>query len=240
MDRGDRMNRMTLRRLLLPLAGALLLAAAGARAEVGQVQYLTGTLSVQKADGSVRILSQKSPVEAGDTLTTQRDTFAQINFIDGSKTTIRPNTQLKIDEFKFSQEKPENDSLVFRLIKGGLRTITGLIGKRGNLNAWQMRTNTATIGIRGSTGEFLECTSGCEGTTPTSGSLPPGLYAAVLQDGFVITAQGVILPVGEGQFALVKPGEPPILLPGDPGLGLNAMPFSLGMPGGDDPLCRVQ
>lgn len=234
------MNRMTLRRLLLPLAGALLLAAAAARAEVGQVQYLTGTLSVQKPDGTVRILSQKSTVDAGDTLATQRDTFAQINFIDGSKATLRPNTQLKIDEFKFSREKPENDSLVFRLVKGGLRTITGLIGKRGNLDAWKMRTNTATIGIRGSTGEFLECTAGCEGTTPTSGSLPPGLYAAVLQDGFVITAQGVILPVGEGQFALVKPGEPPILLPADPGMGLNEMPFLLGVPGGDDPVCKVQ
>lgn len=234
------MNRQTFHRLLPALAGALLLAAASAGADVGQVQYLTGTLTVQKPDGSVRILSQKSPVAAGDTLTTQRDTFAQINFVDGSRTTLRPNTQFKIEDFKFSQEKPENDNLVFRLVKGGLRTVTGLIGKRGNLNAWQMRTNTATIGIRGSTGEFLECSTGCEGTTPTSGGLPPGLYAAVLQDGFAITAQGVILPVGPGQFALVEPGKAPVLLPSDPGMGLDNMPFLLGIPGGDDPVCKVQ
>lgn len=211
-----------------------------ALAEVGEVQYLTGTLSVQKPDGSVRILSQRSKIEVGDTLTTQRDSFAQINFADGSRSTMRPNTQLRIDEFKFSQDKPESDSLLFRLVKGGLRTITGLIGKRGNLDAWKLRTSTATIGIRGSSGDTLECSQGCDGTTPTSGNLPPGTYHATYEGSYFMQNEFGQQIVNPGQFGFSGPGQPPTLLPGDPGMGLNNMPFNLGMPGGGNQNCQVQ
>jgi len=51
-------------------------------------------MSVQWPDGSVRILSQKSEVQPGDVLTTQRDSYAQINFSDGSAATMRPNTAM--------------------------------------------------------------------------------------------------------------------------------------------------
>jgi hypothetical protein len=37
-----------------------------------------------------RILSQKSAVKPGGTLTTQRDSYAQIDFTDGSSATMRP------------------------------------------------------------------------------------------------------------------------------------------------------
>jgi hypothetical protein len=39
--------------------------------------------------------------------------------------------------------------VVLRLLKGGFRTVTGLIGKRGNTDAYKLRAGTATIGIRG-------------------------------------------------------------------------------------------
>ena len=39
--------------------------------------------------------------------------------------------------------------------------------------------------------------------------------------------------IGEGQFAFAKdPKTPPVLLPGDPGLNLGQMPFTLGVGGG--------
>jgi len=121
----------------------------------GSVTHLSGTLSVQRADGSVRILSQKSGVNPGDVLTTQRDSYAQINFTDGSSMTMRPNTQVKVEQYSFVQDRPQEDSSFMRLLKGGLRTVTGLVGKRGNMDAYKIGTNTATIGIRGSSGDTL-------------------------------------------------------------------------------------
>src|SRR5262245_13706437 len=76
----------------------------------GSVTHLSGTLSVQRGDGSVRILSQKSEVNQGDVLTTQRDSYAQVNFSDGSSITMRPNTQLKLEQYNFVQDRPQDDN----------------------------------------------------------------------------------------------------------------------------------
>jgi|RhiMethySRZTD1v2_1073278.scaffolds.fasta_scaffold13058_5 FecR protein. len=146
---------MSTKQLVLKQAAFILCALAGTAAfaqGAGSVVHLSGTLSVQRPDGSVRILAQKSEVQTGDVLTTQRDSYAQVNFTDGSSMTMRPNTQLKIEQYTFAQDKPQEDNSFLRLVKGGLRTVTGLVGKRGNLDAYKIGTNTATIGIRGSSG----------------------------------------------------------------------------------------
>src|SRR5512141_404295 len=69
-----------------------------ALANTGTVTQLSGTLSVQKSDGSVRILSQKSEVVSGDTVNTQKDSYAQIKFSDGGMITLKPNTSVKIQD----------------------------------------------------------------------------------------------------------------------------------------------
>ena len=80
---------------MLPLAAA---------ANTGTVTQLAGTLSIQKADGSVRILSQKSEIQHGDTVNTQKDIYAQIKFGDGAQITLKPNTSVKLEAFSFNQE----------------------------------------------------------------------------------------------------------------------------------------
>jgi len=142
----------------------------------GEVVHLSGTLSVQRADGVIMVLGQKSEVHPGDLLTTQKDSYAQINFLDGSTVTMRPYTQLKIDAFNYVSEKPDADNAFFRLIKGGMRTVTGLIGKRGNQNAYRIGTATATIGIRGSIGDTMACEPTCEGVALGGDKLPSGTH----------------------------------------------------------------
>ncbi|HSY27000.1 MAG TPA: FecR family protein [Burkholderiaceae bacterium] len=133
------------------LSTALLLAAAAVQAApVGTVTDLSGPLLVRKSDGVVKVLSTKSTVDQGDTLVSEKDTYARIKFIDNSEITLRPNTQFKIDNFTYEATKPEGDNAFFTLIKGGLRSITGLLGKR-NHERFGLNTPTATIGIRGTT-----------------------------------------------------------------------------------------
>jgi len=211
---------------------ALLSGAALAAGSTGQVQHLSGTLTVQRADGTTRILSQKSQVQAGDTLTTQKDSYAQLAFPDGSSMTMRPNTRMKIEGYKFSQEKPTEDNAFFRLLKGGLRTVTGLIGKRGNQDAYKIGTTTATIGIRGSSGDTLDCTEGCDGVVDNGDKLEHGVYHTTYTGSYILENGGGSLIIGEGQFGFVKDGSTaPQLLPGDPGLHLQDLPFVLGVNG---------
>lgn len=128
----------------------LLVVATSAYAEAsGKIGYMSGTLVAQRPDGTVKVMAPKAEVSEGDLLVTAKDSYAQVVMNDGTKMTMRPNSNLKIESYKFKQNEPQADAAVFRLLKGGFRTVTGLIGKRGNKDAYKLRAATATIGIRG-------------------------------------------------------------------------------------------
>ncbi|MBC3907232.1 FecR family protein [Undibacterium umbellatum] len=116
----------------------------------GTVTHLSGPLIAKKADGAVKVLSLQSAIEQGDTLIAEKDTYARIKFADNSEIVLRPNTQIKIDQFSFEEDKPNNDGFTMTLVKGGLRAVTGLLGKR-NKERFGLNTPTASIGIRGTT-----------------------------------------------------------------------------------------
>jgi hypothetical protein len=134
------------------LCAVLLLAGGGAWAAqvVGVVAHLSGPLLDRKADGSVKVLGLKSEIENGDTLVSEKNTYAQIRFVDNSEITLKPGTTFRIENFNYDAGKPDADSAAFDLVKGGLRSITGLLGKR-NKEKFQLKTPSATIGIRGTT-----------------------------------------------------------------------------------------
>jgi hypothetical protein len=116
----------------------------------GTIVQLSGPLLAKKADGAVRILSMRSEIESGDTLVTEKNTYAMVKFIDNSEITLKPSTTFKVDNFSYDAGKPDGDNASFSLVKGGLRSVTGLLGKR-NKEKFAMKTPSATIGIRGTT-----------------------------------------------------------------------------------------
>ena len=198
---------------------ALGLLSGAALANTGTVTQLSGTLSVIKSDGSVRILSQKSEVVTGDTVNTQKDSYAQIKFSDGGLITLKPNTSVKIQSFHFKQEEPAKDSFVFGLVKGGLRAVTGLVGKRGDKDAYALGTATATIGIRGTSYGADDCiTTPC----PKPGSnenLEPSVYVSVTDGEIVATNNAGSQNFLAGQFgAIADRNSRPRFLSTDPGL----------------------
>jgi hypothetical protein len=198
----------------LGIAVVLSALASYAAASSGTITQLSGTLSVRKADGSVRILSQRSMIESGDTVNTERESFAQIRFSDGGQVTLKPNTSVKIQSFRFSEEKPQEDSFVYRLVKGGLRTVTGLVGKRSK-DKYELETATATVGIRGTTLSADDCLNDRGGDCSR---LDAAVYVGVA-DGEVIVRNGQgDLGLAAGQFGLVAPNQRPLFLSTDPGL----------------------
>ncbi|TNC99617.1 MAG: hypothetical protein FD121_113 [Gallionellaceae bacterium] len=137
-----------IKNILLSLV--LMVATASAYAEAsGKISYMSGALVAQRPDGTVKVMGPKAEVFEGDLLVTAKDSYAQVVMNDGAKMTMRPNSNLKIESYKFKQNEPQADAAVFRLLKGGFRTVTGLIGKRGDKDAYKLRASGATIGIRG-------------------------------------------------------------------------------------------
>jgi len=211
-------------KLLFLLAG--LLAGPALYAETaGTVTHLSGPLLARKADGTSKILSQKSNVESGDLLISEKDTYARVKFTDNSEITLKPNTQIRIDSYLFAQNKPEADSAVFNLLKGGLRAVTGLVGKRGNQDSYQLKAPSATIGIRGTDYTASWCQGDGASAAGDCGSLPTGLYVQVNDGQVVVSNAAGALSFMAGQFGYIRDvATLPVFLPQDPGVKFTPPP----------------
>jgi hypothetical protein len=211
---------MNISRFILAVLACLI---AGSAFANGTIIQLSGTLSVKRADGSTRILSMKSEVIPGDTLETQKDSYAQIKFKDGATITLKPNTQFTVAAYTFVEARPKEDNAVFSLLKGGIRAVSGRISKRGDEDAYKMTTATTTIGIRGTTFDVDDCKTGsCKKEGASDGALhEAGVYVSV-RDGEVLVANSAgSLSISAGQFGFIAANNIlPKLLPGDPGLGV--------------------
>lgn len=149
----------------LLLGVGLLLAVAGARADdpIARFGVIQGVVSVQHQVASQFTLAVRGAALAeGDVVITERDSIAQIVFSDGSQIALRPGSRLAITRYHFDTSAPKSDSMVLDLLRGGLRTLTGLIGKRGDRDVYHMNVgHSATIGIRGTDFVARLCQADC-------------------------------------------------------------------------------
>lgn len=207
------------------------------KAVVARVALVKGTLSAAAPGAPARPLASGSPIYSGDVVETGRDGFAVLAFRDQSRFTLQSATRFAVENFHYEAKKNEGNAL-FRLLRGGLRAITGLIGK-AQPSAFRMQTATATIGIRG-TGFDAHCGGPCALEAPPArppgaepGSSPDdGLFVSTW-DGVVevLTAAGVkIVRVDEAVF-VGAPNEVPRTLPALPGfMRDNPAPRPDGVP----------
>lgn len=219
-----------------------LLPALAAAAPAGEVTHVSGVCMVRKADGSSRVLAPKTPVEQGDVVVTSHSAYVRIKFTDGGEVTLRPNTQLRIARYRFEPNKPEDDSLAFGLLKGGLRTITGLIGKRKQ-QSYELQTTTATVGIRGTGYGGQLCAGDCQDVRDVNGQVPAdGLHLDVFEGSIgVVTRKGEVI-LEQGEFAYVASVDAlAVKVPRGQAVPLLVPSFDDAPPGsGLDGACTVQ
>ena len=172
-------------------------------AEVGTFDRVVGQVAVTTVSGASRAAGRGDSLAVGDIVTTQNNSEAGITASDGSRMTLRAGSRLEMTEYSFN--KTNNDGSFFiKLIKGGLRSVTGLIGKTQPRNQ-RVVTNTATIGIRGTDFEVVVVEA-------DAGDLREGTYDHVF-DGvtFLQIANGEELEVPKDKTGLAlanpRPGE---------------------------------
>jgi hypothetical protein len=164
-----------------------------------------GTAYVTRADGRQTILARGTALGVGDALSTTRNSTVRLRFTDGGETAIRPDSRITVQAYNYARDEPQSDNLILGLLKGGLRAITGSIGKRGNVDAYKLNINTATIGIRGTDYTARLCNNDC---TPVSDTLArsarpnsgPPVIARVMQ------VQGAVTVERESRQVDVTPG----------------------------------
>ena len=130
--------------LLMALAAVYPLTALSA---AGVAQYAVGDVSVRRGPANLPV-AKGQLIESGDNIVTGASGQTQIRFSDGGLVSLAPNSQFNINRYA-DENDAGKDSFAVSFLRGGMRAITGLIGKRKPEN-YKVTTNTATIGIRGS------------------------------------------------------------------------------------------
>ncbi len=210
------------------LALSVMAGAALAGPVAGTVIQLSGGMTASRPDGAVRQLTLKSEVASGEVLTTGKESYAMVKFVDDSEIVLKPVTTLAIDHFTFDHGKPDADSAGLRLLRGGLRSVSGLLGKR-NKEKFTLHTPSATIGIRGTT-FFLEYLTGNADGADAS-RLDPGLHVYVSDGGISLTNQAGFFQYDPGQYGYIKDDQAkPVKMFANPGMRFD-LPATFGAGG---------
>ena len=161
---------------------------------VGRVLASSGVAQAQSAAGGLRPLAQGAVVERGDTLMTGADSNLQVRFMDDALLMVRPNSRIRVDDYRVDSGGVHS---VLSLIAGGLRTLTGRIGKARRA-AYTMNTPTATIGVRGTDYELRLCQGDCP-----AGSAD-GLYLGVADGGIVARNDAGEFDLNAREYGLIR------------------------------------
>ncbi len=179
------------------------LPASHAHAQGAPVQFIAviGDVRIVGRDGAQRAAARGGELREGETLLSGANGLAQLRLADGGMISVRGNTELKLDRFAYRGQDDRNASLLVSLLKGGFRSVTGLIGQL-NRDGYKVNTPFATIGIRGTVhNPFVQLPAPPGEQTPVA----PGAYDYVEQGAIAMqTPQGQTLTIGAQQAGFVS------------------------------------
>lgn len=138
----------------------------------GKVIAVKGEVTAQMSDGTSRNLMKSDQVFVGENILTGSGAYAVIEFIDGAKATMRPDSSLSVNKYAFGTD---DDGAVLELVKGGFRAITGEIA-HNRPESYKVQTNVATLGVRGTEFAIILCEKDCDAqSTDTAESKEGGI-----------------------------------------------------------------
>ncbi len=182
-------------------------------AQVAQVERASGELRVRSGLADAKPLLQGQSVAVGDAISTGKGS-ALLRFTDGQTIALAENSSLRINNYQFDANAAQNSNSAVGLLRGAMRMLTGLIGKR-NPAAVRVSTPTATIGIRG-TDFITSVQEGASANTNTAftqvidGSIEMSTQGGsiVAKAGEVVSATGNAAPVASSAAAMEQASGP--------------------------------
>ncbi len=207
------MNKKNCLALLLALLSSFFACVAMAQ-PAGRMLVAVGDVVANRGGRDVALVTG-AEVFRGDTVRVGEFSNAQIGFTDNAVVALRAKSAFSIDEYIFDRDAPAISKAAFSLLRGGVRTLTGLIG-RTDRNSYRVRTPSATVGIRGTHYTLVICQRDC---LNSDGSLATdGTYGGVLEGRVALTNQGGEREFGIDEYFFVADiNTPPKPLVGRPG-----------------------
>jgi hypothetical protein len=112
---------------------------ANAAEAVGVISFSRGTVAATQVGEASRILGKDAEIFQGDNIQTSERSFVIITFNDGTKITVRPESNFSVDEFS-----SENKKAKLTVHSGGIRANSGDIAKESTENL-QISTPHTTV-----------------------------------------------------------------------------------------------
>ena len=176
-----------------------------AEAIVARVVLHSGTASILGRDGQSRPVSRGAPVFNGDTVRTEKASYAVLAFRDRSKVTVIAESEFKLENVRFGGAQSDDGNFVVRIVKGGARALTGLLAKR-QPNSVQINMITAIIGIRG-TGVDGRLALDC-----VAGSCSEAAFAYTWEGSVVLGAAGRSIIIDTDRAGVYNPAQDRLVL----------------------------
>ncbi len=125
----------------------------------GHVLWSAGQVERIAADGSVKPLVKGDPVYEGDVIRSAAGAQAQLVMTDEALMAVRAESSVKLTQYRYAGREDGSERAVIELLKGGLRSVTGAIG-RSNKDSYQLKNDMHVIGIRGTDHETFATDAG--------------------------------------------------------------------------------
>src|SRR5712664_4141880 len=177
--------------------------------EAGRFLSVVGDVRVGLEGAPQRAAQRATEFYEGESIITGAGALAQLRMTDGALMSVRGDTEIKLEKFSYAGEQDRNASFLMSVLKGGLRTITGVIGRQ-NRERYRITTATVTLGVRGTDFEIVHVPQPI-----ASREVPAGTYNRVYEGMTSIRNRaGIALLVGRDQtaFAALQGTTPPVLV----------------------------
>ena len=175
-----------------------------AQAAQGYVQDATGEVKAAIGKGPARAVARNDTIADDTVFTTGAKSTAVLLFKDGQAITMQEHSSFHVQKYFYDEKDVAKSSIVFALLSGGIRAITGAIGQT-NKDAFKLATATATIGVRGTEFVLVTLPNG-----QVVGQVVSGSISVTNAAGTVVMGPGATFSVSVGSLGVsIAPGAVP-------------------------------
>jgi len=114
----------------------------------GKIYVVKGDVFVAQGDNPAHQVTDNEAIVSNTLVNTGENSSALLKFEDGQIVTMQSSSTFLVREYRYDAKKIANSNIVFSMLKGGMRFVTGLIGKLKR-QSFRLSTPNSTIGIRG-------------------------------------------------------------------------------------------
>lgn len=185
------------------LLGLLAAPLSYAQERFAMVYKVQGAVTASNAQsGQVRTLREGDVVYTGELIRSEAQGEAVLMADDAGVMAVRPGTVFLVDQFVAKGGR--HDAMTLRILRGGMRLITGWIGTN-NKQSYRIVTPRATVGIRGTDHEPFVITADMAQELKQ----PEGTYDKVNSGGTLVASEAGDVQVSPGQagFAPLTAGK---------------------------------